>query len=85
MRIRLAFFAAIVTVAAAVAPGTARAQERPVSQEQARQTMTNDANATAQASTDMSYGGLADTRSASGQRIGKPCLPHSECDVYFGQ
>jgi hypothetical protein len=85
MKIRLAFIAAIVTVAAATAPGTAQSQNEPISQERAHQTMTNDANATAQASTDMSYGGMPDTRSTSGSRSSRPCWHRSDCDIYFGQ
>ncbi|POR52071.1 hypothetical protein B0G62_10539 [Paraburkholderia eburnea] len=85
MKIRLAFLAAIVMVASATAPGTAQSKDEPVSQERAHQTMTDDANASAQAGTDMSYGGMPDTRSASGHRVGKPCSPRSDCDIYFGQ
>ncbi|WP_321818224.1 MULTISPECIES: hypothetical protein [unclassified Paraburkholderia] len=85
MKIRLAFIAAILTVAAATAPGTAQSQSEPISQERAHQTMTNDANASAQANTDMSYGGMPDTRSATGSRRSKACWPRSDCDIYFGQ
>ncbi|WP_322042106.1 hypothetical protein [Paraburkholderia sp. J67] len=85
MKIRLAFITAFVTLATATAPGTARATDDPMSQEHGHQSMTNDANASAQANTDMSYGGMPDTRSASGHRIGKPCWPRSDCDIYFGQ
>ncbi|NIE65706.1 hypothetical protein [Burkholderia sp. Ax-1719] len=85
MKIRLAFIAAFVTVATATAPGTAQAKDEPISQERAHQSMTNDANASAQAGTDMSYGGVPDTGSASGHRIGKSCWPRSDCDIYFGQ
>ncbi|SDD00881.1 hypothetical protein [Paraburkholderia lycopersici] len=85
MTIRLALIAACVAALAAAAPGTARAKDEPVSQDSAHQTMTNDANASAQASTDMSYGGVPDTRGASGHRTGKTCWPRSECDIFFGQ
>ncbi|WP_322050478.1 hypothetical protein [Paraburkholderia bannensis] len=85
MKIRLAFLAAFVALASATVPGTAQAKDEPVSQERAHQMMTNDANASAQAGTDMSYGGMTDTRSASGHRIGKACWPRSDCDIYFGQ
>ncbi|WP_293040722.1 hypothetical protein [Paraburkholderia sp.] len=44
--------------------------------------MTNDADASAQSSTDMSYGGTAETHSVSGpSRTGKVCWPQSKCPV----
>jgi len=85
MKTRLALIAACVTVVAIAAPGTARTKDEPVSQERAHQMMTNDADASAQAGTDMSYGGAPDTRSASGHRTGKMCWPRPDCDVFFGQ
>lgn len=84
MTLRLALIATCVAVVAAGAPGTARAQNESVPQERSHQTMIDNANASAQASTDMSYGGTADTRGASGQRAGKTCWPRAECDVFFG-
>lgn len=84
MTIRLALIAACVAAVTAAAPGTARATDEPVSQERAHQTMTDDANASAQASTDMSYGGVQDTGSASGHRTGKMCWTRPDCDVFFG-
>ncbi|MCP3710290.1 hypothetical protein M3I54_25545 [Paraburkholderia sp. CNPSo 3274] len=84
MTLRLALIATCVAAVAAVAPGTARAKDEPVSQQRAHQTMTDDADASAQASTDMSYGGTPDTRSASGHRTGKMCWPRPDCDVFFG-
>ncbi|WP_156967207.1 hypothetical protein [Paraburkholderia ferrariae] len=55
--------------------------------------MTDDANASAQAETDMSYGGVADTGSMSGvsgmsgghMRTGKMCWPRSQCEAPAGQ
>ena len=85
MTLRLALIATCVAAIAAVAPGTARATDDPVSQDRAHQRMTSDADASAQASTDMSYGGTPDTRGASGHRTGKVCWPRPECDVFFGQ
>ncbi|MBB2925841.1 hypothetical protein [Paraburkholderia silvatlantica] len=85
MTFRLALIATCVAAVAAVAPGTARAADDPVSQQRAHQTMTDDADASAQAATDMSYGGTPDTRSASGHRAGKTCWPRPDCDVFFGQ
>ena len=85
MKIRLALIAGCVAVLAAGAPATAQSRDEPVSQQNAHQTMTDDADASAQASTDMSYGGMPDTRSAAGHRTGKACWPRSECDIFFGQ
>ena len=84
MTLRLALIATCVAAVAAVAPGTARAKDEPVSHERAHQTMTDDADASAQASTDMSYGGTPDTRSASGHRTGKMCWPRPDCYVFYG-
>lgn len=84
MTLRLALIAICVAAVAAVAPGTARAKDEPVSQERAHQTMTEDADASAQAGTDMSYGGTPETHSASGHRTGKMCWPRPDCDVFFG-
>ncbi|MEM5404066.1 MULTISPECIES: hypothetical protein [Paraburkholderia] len=84
MTLRLALIAACVAAVAAATPGTARAKDEPVSQERAHQTMTDDADASAQASTDMSYGGTPDTHSASGHRTGKMCWPRPDCDVFSG-
>lgn len=85
MKIRLALIVGCVAVLAAGAPATAQSKDEPVSQQRAHQTMTDDADASAQASTDMSYGGMPDTHSVSGHRTGKACWPRSECDVFFGQ
>lgn len=82
MRLRLALIATCAAAVAAVAPGTALAKDEPVSQERAHQTMTDDADASAQAGTDMSYGGTPDTHSASGHRTGKMCWPRPDCDVF---
>ncbi|QGZ56953.1 hypothetical protein [Paraburkholderia acidiphila] len=82
MTLRLALIALCVAAVAAVAPGTARAKDEPVPQERAHQTMTDDADASAQASTDMSYGGTPDTSSASGHRTGKMCWPRPDCDIF---
>ena len=84
MRTRLAMIAICVAAVAAAAPGTARAKDEPVSDQSAQQTMTNDADASAQASTDMSYGGVPETHGASGHRTGKMCWPRPDCDVFFG-
>jgi hypothetical protein len=85
MKIRLALIAACVGVVAAGAPATAQTKDEPVSQQNAHQMMTDDADASAQANTDMSYGGTPDTGSASGHRTGKVCWPRPQCDVFFGQ
>lgn len=86
MKIRLAIFAVCVSVVAAGTPRTSLARDEAVPPESAHRTLLDDANASAQAATDMSYGGTADTRSAAGQRTGgKPCLPRSQWDLFFGQ
>ncbi|CAB3792596.1 hypothetical protein LMG28688_03550 [Paraburkholderia caffeinitolerans] len=87
MKIRLALITACLTALAALAagaPATAQTNDEPVSQQRAHQMMTRDADASAQAATDMSYGGTADTHSAAGHRTGKMCWPRSECDIFTG-
>lgn len=84
MKIRLALIAACVA-AVAGAPATAQTKDEPVSQQRAHQMMTDDADASAQANTDMSYGGMPDTGGASGHRTVKMCWPRPQCDVFFGQ
>jgi hypothetical protein len=93
MKIRLALIALCLAVVAGGTPGTAhsRSKTAPVLQEEGRQAMTQDADVSAQAITDMSYGGTADARSVSGTRVsvtrtrtGKMCWPHPTCAVPAG-
>lgn len=89
MRTRLAWIVACVSAVAAGVPATAHASDDAVTQQgaqpRAQQRMTDAANASAQATTDISYGGTLGTHGASGYRIGKPCSPRAQCDVFFGQ
>lgn len=86
MKIRLAILAVCVSAMAAGTPGTSLARDETAPPESGHRALLDDANASAQAATDMSYGGTADTRSAAGQRTSsKPCLPRSQCDLFFGQ
>ncbi|RQH09141.1 hypothetical protein [Paraburkholderia dinghuensis] len=93
MKIRLALIALCIAAVAGGAPGTAhsRSKTEPVAEEQARQAMTQNADMSAQATTDMSYGGAADTHGMSGTRVsttrthtGKFCWPNSTCEVPAG-
>jgi hypothetical protein len=87
MKMRLALAALCVAGVAGGIPGTAHPKDVPVTQQRAHESMANDANASAQANTDMSYGGVQDTHSMSGtvSRTGKMCWPRPTCDVFFGQ
>lgn len=86
MRIRMPLITACVLVLGAGMPRTAHTEDAPShTQPSSHQRMQDDANASAQASTDMSYGGAPDTRSASGKAASPPCGPGLRCDVYFGQ
>ncbi|WP_322104208.1 hypothetical protein [Paraburkholderia sp. J41] len=89
MKTRLAWIAACVTAVAAGMPATARASDDAPAQQgtqpHSQQRMTDAANASAQATTDISYGGTVDSHGASGYRAGKPCTPRAQCDVFFGQ
>jgi hypothetical protein len=83
MKIRLALTAACLAALAAGAPGTANPKDSPPPQQGPHQSMTNDADASAQANTDMSYGGVPDTGSMSGAhtRTGKVCWPDPQCAI----
>jgi hypothetical protein len=85
MKIRLALTATCLAALAAGVPGTANPKDSPVTQQGAHQSMTNDADTSAQANTDMSYGGVPDTGSMSGggtrTRTGKVCWPSPQCDI----
>ncbi len=82
MNTRLALTALCVAALASGTPDTAHSRGKWAPQPQARQAMTNDADASAQSSTDMSYGGTAETHSVSGpSRTGKVCWPQSKCPI----
>ena len=49
------------------------------------QTVQDDANASAQSNTDMSYGGVPDTRSTSGNSDMRSCVTGPRCNLYFGR
>ncbi|QGZ63152.1 hypothetical protein [Paraburkholderia acidisoli] len=88
MKTRLAWIAAGITIVAVCIPAMALASDdaaTQAAQPRAQQRMTDAANASAQATTDMSYGGTSDSRGASGYRVGKPCTPRAQCDIFFGQ
>ena len=87
MKIRLALIAACVAAAAAGLPGTVHPKPPTPAQQQAHESMVDDANASAQAGTDMSYGGVSDTSSQSGgrTRTGKMCWPRPDCAVPAGR
>jgi hypothetical protein len=88
MKIRLVLIALCLASLAGGAPGSAlaRAKNVPVMQPQGREAMTQNANASAQAETDMSYGGAADTNGMTGvsvprYRTGKMCWPRPTCEI----
>ncbi|WP_322015651.1 hypothetical protein [Paraburkholderia sp. J12] len=87
MKIRLALTAVCLAAVAGSMPGTAQAKDDTSVQQRGHQSMTDDANASAQAETDMSYGGVPDTGSMSGGRMhtGKMCWPRSQCEAPAGQ
>lgn len=78
--------AACVLVVGAGMPHRLHANEMSASvRPPPHQKMEDDANASAQAATDMSYGGTSDTHSESGSRTNRSCGPRGQCDIYFGQ
>ncbi|PXW25410.1 hypothetical protein [Paraburkholderia caballeronis] len=85
MKIRLPLIVACVLVVGTAMPRSVHADDAQPSRPPPHQKMQDDANASAQASTDMSYGGAADTRSVSGNAANQRCLPRARCDIFFGQ
>ena len=62
------------------------ADDMAQSNEPSKAMMQNNANASAQATTDMSYGGATDTRSSSGlpMQHSRNCSTGPQCNIYFG-
>ena len=87
MKIRMPLIAACLLVLGVGVPRSVHADDTrphtPLSS--SHQKMQDDANASAQAETDMSYGGTPDTRGASGNAAKRSCGPGLRCDLYFGQ
>ena len=89
MKLRLVLTAASALLLVA---GTATAKEgrevppyvHETMQSDAHATMQDNANASAQSITDMSYGGVPDTRSASGSARTRTCATRPHCDIFFG-
>ncbi|MBN3758513.1 hypothetical protein G3N95_36775 [Paraburkholderia sp. Tr-20389] len=67
-------------------PAATWADDVAQSSEPSKATMQNNANASAQATTDMSYGGAMDTRTSSGlpMQHSRKCATGPECNIYFG-
>lgn len=75
-------------------PVATMAEDVAQSSDTSKATMQNNANASAQATTDMEYGGSTDTRTSSGRAMPMPMpvqMPHSQrcstgpnCDIFFG-
>jgi|GraSoi_2013_40cm_1033754.scaffolds.fasta_scaffold96916_2 hypothetical protein len=69
----------------AVAGVTTAAQPPQDAQSSGKAAMQENANMSAQSSTDMSYGGVADSRSTSGGMQPRKCSTGPQCDIFFGQ
>ena len=67
-------------------PVATMADDVAQSSDASKATMQNNANASAQATTDMSYGGAMDTRTSSGVPMmhARKCATGPECNIYFG-
>jgi hypothetical protein len=67
-------------------PVATMAEDIAQSSDASKASMQNNANASAQATTDMSYGGAMDTRTASGRTMQstRNCSTDSQCNIYFG-
>ena len=86
MKIRMPLIAACVLVVGAGMPHRLHADEASSHGEPPpHQKMQDDANASAQAGTDMSYGGESDTHGESGGATHQRCVVREQCDIYFGQ
>jgi hypothetical protein len=69
-----------------VAAGVATAQEtQQYAQPSPQATTQENTSASPQSGTDTSYGGVRDTRSASGVARTRPCAPEPQCNIFFGQ
>jgi len=70
----------------AAAGAASAAEMQPEDQQsQGRAQMMQDANMSAQSSTDTSYGGVSDTRGAAGAMRMQACQSRPQCDIFFGQ
>jgi len=67
-------------------PVATMADDVAQSSDPSKATMQSNANASAQATTDMSYGGSMDTRTSSGVPMmhARKCSTGPECNIYFG-
>lgn len=72
-------------IALLLVAGMATAKEARDVRPYAHETMQDTASASAQSSSDMSYGGVRDTRSASGGAHTRTCSTGPQCDIFFGQ
>lgn len=84
MKIRLPTIIAGILAIAASMPLNVHTEDQQKPPLTSHQWMEDNANASAQDSTDMSYGGTPDTSSASGDQRARQCTPRPFCDVYFG-
>lgn len=71
---------------AASAQSANDAQQRPVaaSAQPSASAFQRDANASEQSTTDMSYGGVPETKGDAGAPAAKPCTHGPQCDIFFG-
>ena len=69
-------------------PVASMADQVAQSNDASKAMMQNNANTSAQATTDMSYGGAMDTRTSSGTTMPMPrarnCSTGPNCNIYFG-
>lgn len=77
--------AGALLLAAAGAVSAAETQQPQDPQTQGQAQMMQNANTSAQSSTDTSYGGVPDTRSTAGGMRTHTCSSRPQCDIFFGQ
>ncbi|MGF6297602.1 MULTISPECIES: hypothetical protein [Paraburkholderia] len=82
MKSRLVLTAACsLLLVAGVSNAVERQQDE---QSSAHATMKQNANESAQSSTDMSYGGVPDTRMEAGNTPTRACSARPQCNIFFG-
>ncbi|MBP0593699.1 hypothetical protein J8I87_29230 [Paraburkholderia sp. LEh10] len=67
-------------------PVATMAEDVAQSSDASKATMQNNANSSAQATTDMSYGGSMEMRTSSGRPMphARDCSTGPQCNIYFG-
>jgi hypothetical protein len=85
MKTRLIFAACSACLLMLAGNANSQQTQQEPQQPAAQATLQQDANMSAQSSTDTSYGGMPDTRSATSSQRNRRCATGPNCDIFFGQ